>query len=124
MNIKLEELENIMKNEYVKDKVEVILQDFKKDNEKVYLRAQALLEFLNVKILTKHFKMELPDFDIIRIAEIYRNVDKDLFEIMVSVNGEYNIVNTSEVSDRDIVTLLYNIDSVVEIINKKYPNVI
>lgn len=124
MNIKLEELENIMKNEYVKDKVEVILQDFKKDNEKVYLRAQALLEFLNVKILTKHFKMELPDFDIIRIAEIYRNVDKDLFEIMVSVNGEYNIVNTSEISDRDIVTLLYNIDSVVEIINKKYPNVI
>ena len=124
MNIKLEELENIMKNEYVKDKVEVILQDFKKDNEKVYLRAQALLEFLNVKILTKHFKMELPDFDIIRIAEIYRNVDKDLFEIMVSVNGEYNIVNTSEISDRDSVTLLYNIDSVVEIINKKYPNVI
>ena len=124
MNIKLEELENIMKNEYVKDKVEVILHDFKKDNEKVYLRAQALLEFLNVKILTKHFKMELPDFDIIRIAEIYRNVDKDLFEIMVSVNGEYNIVNTSEISDRDIVTLLYNIDSVVEIINKKYPNVI
>lgn len=124
MNIKLEELENIMKNEYVKDKVEVILQDFKKDNEKVYLRAQALLEFLNVKILTKHFKMELPDFDIIRIAEIYRNIDKDLFEIMVSVNGEYNIVNTSEISDRDIVTLLYNIDSVVEIINKKYPNVI
>ena len=124
MNIKLEELENIMKNEYVKDKVEVILQDFKKDNEKVYLRAQALLEFLNVKILTKHFKMELPDFDIIRIAEIYRNFDKDLFEIMVSVNGEYNIVNTSEISDRDIVTLLYNIDSVVEIINKKYPNVI
>ena len=88
------------------------------------MRAQALLEFLNVKILTKHFKMELPDFDIIRIAEIYRNVDKDLFEIMVSVNGEYNIVNTSEISDRDIVTLLYNIDSVVEIINKKYPNVI
>ena len=70
MNIKLEELENIVKNEYVKDKVEVILQDFKKDNEKVYLRAQALLEFLNVKILTKHFKMELPDFDIIRIEDI------------------------------------------------------
>lgn len=124
MNIKLEELENIMKNEYIKDKVETLLIDFQKDNNKVYLRAQALLEFINVKIITKQFKMELPDFDIIRITEIYRNVDKDLFEEMVSVNGEYNIVNADEVYDKDVVTLLYHIDSVVGIMLKKYPDVI
>lgn len=124
MNIKLEELENIMKNEYIKDKVETLLIDFPKDNNKVYLRAQALLEFINVKIITKQFKMELPDFDIIRITEIYRNVDKELFEEMVSVNGEYNIVNSDEVYDKDVVTLLYHIDAVVGIMLKKYPNVI
>lgn len=124
MDIEINEFENIIKSEIVREKVENILRDFKRNNNKAYLKAQALLEFLNAKIIIKQLKFELPDLDIIRITEVYRNVDKELFEEMVSINGEYNVVDTDDVSDNDVVTLLYHIDSVVEIILKKYPNVI
>jgi len=124
MDIEINEFKNISKSEIVREKVENILRDFKRNNNKAYLKAQALLEFLNAKIIIKHLKFELHDLDIIRITEVYRNVDKELFEEMVSINGEYNVVDTDDVSDNDVVTLLYHIDSVVEIILKKYPDVI
>ena len=45
MNLKLEELENVEKNEYIKEKCKIILDEFNsenKDNSKIYKRAQAV----------------------------------------------------------------------------------
>ncbi len=124
MDVRIEELENIVKHDKTRAKAEEILKDFHSHaNEDIYMKAQALLEWINVQILTKHFKIELPDFDMIRIAEAYRKVDMDLFNEMVSVNGEYNAVDMQNVLDADVAILFCHIDTLVQFVLEKCPEI-
>lgn len=127
MNLKLEELDNVQQNEYIKEKCKIILDEFNsenKNNSKIYQRAQALLEFINVKILTKYFKINLPDFDIIRLSEEFRRFDQNIFEELVSVNYEYNTIDFNDIKDLDVITLMYHIDSIMKIVLEKYPKIL
>lgn len=128
MKIEITDLENIMKNEYIKEKVEKIINNLNNTDEcdfdKLYTYVQTLLEYINVKLLTEHLHIELPDYDIIRIIEEYRKLDDKLFEEMVSVNAEYNIIDYTKISDHDIIVLLYHLDAVYGYILEKYGNVI
>lgn len=128
MKIEITELENILKNEYLKTKIEKIINDLQdsniNNNDKLYKSAQTLLEYINVKLLTQHLNINLPNYDIIKITEEYRKLDDNLFEEMVSVNGEYNIINPYEISDNDIIVLLFHLDAIYGYILEKYGNVI
>lgn len=114
---------NIMKNNFMKEKVELLLKE-ENNNKNTYVACMALLEYINVKLLREHFKFELIDFNIMRIIEKYSKVDEILFDIMLSVNDDYNTIDLNNVEERNIEDLLYDIDFLCGHIQKKYGDAI
>jgi len=117
------EIKHLYKNNGLKEKVDRILKENKND-EKTYIRCAALLEYINVRLLRDHLKVELPDFNIVRIMSEYNKIDKKLFELMVGVNGDYNTVDFENLTEDDIINLLYDIDFIYGYILEKYGDVI
>ena len=117
------EIEHLYKNEYLKEKLNKILSENKND-EKTYIRCAALLEYINVKFLRDHLKRNLPDFGIVRIMNEYKKIDKNLLNLMVGVNSDYDTVDLKNLKEDDIINLIYNIDFIYGYILEKYGNVI
>ena len=117
------QLKNIIKNKFLKDKVDIILKE-KNDNKKAYIGCIALLEYINVKVLQEHFKIKLPDYDIARIMVEYLKVDGFLFDFMADVNSEYNIIDFENISDFDVKYFLYDIDLMYGYILDEYGDIV
>ena len=63
--IKLEDLENMARNQYLKSKLETLLS-IENDLEKQYRMAQALLEYINVYYITIVLKRKLEEWTIMQ----------------------------------------------------------
>lgn len=124
----IKELKNLSRNAYIKEKTEEIINDLnnkqKDNNESLYKGCQSLLEFINIKLLKDCFKVQLPDYDIIRITQEYNKFDKKLFEEMIGVNATYNMIDLYNITDLDIIEMLYRIDFVYGYILEEYGEVI
>lgn len=116
-------LENIIKNTLLKEKLEIILNN-RTDNKKEYMACVTLLEFINIKLLRDHLKIEMPDYNIIRIIEKYANVDEALFNFMLGINDTYNTIDMNNIEDDDVESLLYDIDFMYGHILEKYGDII
>ena len=122
--MKVEDFKNISLNNNLKDKLNKIIKTLNKEEEyKVYEKCQALLEYINICLLSNFFKVYLVDYNIMRIIKEYKNKDKELFEQMVSINAIYNIINTDATYD-DIYDLLLRIDYIYGYIENKYGKII
>jgi len=116
-------LKNIIKNKFLEDKVAIILKE-KNDNKKVYIGCITLLEYINVKLLQEHFKIKLPDYDIVRIINEYSKLDENLFDFMISVNSEYNTIDFENIQDYHIKYFLYDIDFIYGYILEEYGDIV
>ena len=122
--MEVEDFKNIALNNNLKDKLEKIIKTLTKDsNYKVYTKCQALLEYINICLLSNFFKVYLSDYNIMRIIKEYKTKDKELFEQMVSINAIYNITNTDATYD-DIYELLLRTDYIYGYIEDKYGKII
>ena len=110
--IKFEKLNNIVNiiNDYIDDERYI----------EAYYKAAAMLEFINANLVMKKFKIKLDDTNIIKFIEIYNKKDKELSKKMISVNGEYNMIDTNEITNHDVEFLLLKIDDILEYIVGKY----
>lgn len=114
-------LSNILKYKKLNKAMEFI--DKYKDNgnyKEAYYKAAAMLEFINANLVMKKFKVKLTDTDIINFIEIYNEKDKQLSKKMISINGEYNMIDTNNITETDLQYLLVDIDDVLEYISQKY----
>lgn len=119
--MKLEDFENLSQNNKLKEKVEQLLNV--KDYEKQYRMCQVILEYINVYFLTQKLKIEMKDFDIIRISKEYQKIDEELFNQIVKINALYNMFDENEVNEDDVEELLYDIDYIYGIIKNKHGDI-
>lgn len=117
--IKIEDLENMTKNQYLKSKLEVLLNT-QNDIEKQYRMAQAILEYINVHYITVLLKRKLEDYNIMKIIDNYAELDENIFEQMVAINALYNQMDQEEFEEEDIEYLLLKIDYIYELLKNKY----
>lgn len=117
--IKIEDLENMAKNQYLKSKLEVLLS-IENDLEKQYRMAQAILEYINVYYITIVSKRKLEDYNIMKIIDNYATLDEEIFDQMVAINALYNQIDQKEYDEEDIEYLLLKIDYIYELLKNKY----
>lgn len=117
--IKLEDLENMAKNQYLKSKLETLLS-IENDLEKQYRMAQAILEYINVYYITVVLKRKLEDYNIMKIMDHYAELDENIFEQMTAINALYNQMDQEEFEEDDIEYLLLKIDYIYELLKNKY----
>lgn len=117
--IKIEDLENMTKNQYLKSKLEVLLNT-QNDIEKQYRMAQAILEYINVHYITVVLKRKLEDYNIMKIMDHYAELDEEIFEQMVAINALYNQMDQEEYNKEDVEYLLLKIDYIYELLKNKY----
>lgn len=115
--------ENLIKSNFLKEKIEVLLKS-EGSNEKKYLALVTLLEYINLKLLKEHLNVEMPDSNIVRIIAKYGKLDEKLYNLMLGINDQYNEVNLNDVKDDDLEDLLYDIDFMYGYILEKYGNIL
>lgn len=119
--MKLKNLESLYKNRKLKEKLEqiqILIDDNK--NKEAYFKLAAILEYINVKLLTKKLGEKLLNYNIEEIIKKYYNKDEFLFKKMQSVNGMYNLVSGKEINVQDVVSLGITIDYIYEYMIEKY----
>ena len=119
--MELKNLESLYKNKKLKEKLEqiqILIDDNK--NKEAYFKLAAILEYINVKLLTKKLGEKLLNYNIEEIIKKYYNKDEFLFKKMQSVNGMYNFVSEKEINVQDVVSLGITIDYLYEYMIEKY----
>lgn len=119
--MELKNLESLYKNKKLKEKLEqiqILIDDNK--NKEAYFKLAAILEYMNVKLLTKKLGEKLLNYNIEEIIKKYYNKDEFLFKKMQSVNGMYNFVSGKEINVQDVVSLGITIDYIYEYMIEKY----
>lgn len=119
--MELKNLESLYKNKKLKEKLEqiqILIDDNK--NKEAYFKLAAILEYINVKLLTKKLGEKLLNYNIEEIIKKYYNKDEFLFKKMQSVNGMYNFVSEKEINVQDVVSLGITIDYIYEYMIEKY----
>ncbi len=119
--MELKNLESLYKNKKLKEKLEqiqILIDDNK--NKEAYFKLAAILEYINVKLLTKKLGEKLLNYNIEEIIKKYYNKDEFLFKKMQSVNGMYNFVSGKEINVQDVVSLGITIDYIYEYMIEKY----
>lgn len=83
-------LKYLAKNNYLKEKLEVIDNLIKKQEYKeAYFKLAAILEFINVKYIKHKYNINMPNSTVINIVNTYEDRDEKLFKEMLAINAEY-----------------------------------
>ena len=121
--IDIKNLNYLIKNDYLRPKVEQIIEMNNIQNlDKMYNECQLLLEFITGCLLAKKFNMKIEKLDLIKIIEKCNDLDNNLAQEMMSINAEYNIINEPTIND--IEFLLDSIESIYGYIIEKYGEII
>lgn len=106
-------VENLEKNNYLKEKLAIIDKLIKGQNYKeAYFKLAAILEFINIKYIKHKYNMDMPNSTVINIVNTYEDKDEKLFKEMLNINAEYNQVDTNDVTIDDVEYLASLLDSI------------
>ena len=115
-------LDNIKNNENLNKKLSIIIAD--KNIESKYEKCKIMLEYINVNFILNFLNEDLEDYNIMRIIEVYRKVDENLYNQMKGINSTYNIIDERTVEEDDIEYLLLKIDYIYGYIKEKYADIL
>ena len=101
-------VENLIKNDYLKEKISIIDSLIEKD----YFKLAVILEYLNIKYIKHKYNLDMPNSSVINIINTYIDKDNKLYKEMVTINGEYNQVDTNDITMDDIEYLAGMVDSI------------
>lgn len=108
-------VENLEKNNYLKEKLAIIDKLIKGQNYKeAYFKLAAILEFINIKYIKHKYNMDMPNSTVINIANTYEDRDEKLFKEMLAINAEYNQIDTNNVTMDDVEYIAGMVDSIYE----------
>jgi hypothetical protein len=85
--------------------------------------ARVLLEYINAIYLIGTFKIEMPDYNIIRIISEYAKIDEHIFNQMTAINALYERVDENGINEIDLEYLLLKIDEIYGYIKNKYGDI-
>ena len=106
-------VENLIKNDYLKEKISIIDKLIKKEDYKeAYFKLAVILEYLNIKYIKHKYNLDMPNSSVINIINTYIDKDNKLYKEMVTINGEYNQVDTNDITMDDIEYLAGMVDSI------------
>ncbi len=105
----------LAKNNYLKEKLEIIDNLIKKqDYKEAYFKLAAILEFINIKYIKHKYNMDMPNSTVINIANTYEDRDEKLFKEMLAIDAEYNQMDTNNVTMDDVEYLAGMVDTIYE----------
>lgn len=108
-------VENLEKNNYLKEKLAIIDKLIKEqDYKEAYFKLAAILEFINIKYIKHKYNMDMPNSTVINIANTYEDRDEKLFKEMLAINAEYNQIDTNNVTMDDVEYLASMVDTIYE----------
>lgn len=115
MLLEREIIENINKIPFLKKKMETIENLLEKqDFTEAYKAVAALIEIVCVQLLESKYQTNVEDSNIVRLASLLEeHGEKELKEKLVSINGEYEQIELSQVNEFDVIALLANLDDIV-----------
>ena len=106
-------VENLIKNDYLKEKISIIDKLIEKEDYKeAYFKLAVILEYLNIKYIKHKYNLDMPNSSVINIINTYIDKDNKLYKEMVTINGEYNQVDTNDITMNDIEYLAGMVDSI------------
>lgn len=118
-------IENILKVPMLNEKLKTIdklLQ--KQDYVQTYKAIAALIEIVCMILLEKVYHEKVQNSNIVILADLLeKHNEKQLKEILVTINGEYNFIKLNKVDEIDILSLLGNLDEIVRVILEKHDNI-
>lgn len=115
---------NISKISFLNNKIETIDNLMKNKNYKeAYKATAALVELINVLLLEKVYNEKVETSNIINLIKILEDKEKDIANILIEINGEYNIINYEKVRKVDVEFLIGYLDDIVGNILENHGNI-
>lgn len=115
---------NISKISFLNNKIQTIDNLMKNKNYKeAYKATAALVELVNVLLLEKVYNEKVETSNIINLIKILENKEKDIANILIEINGEYNIINYEKVRKVDVEFLIGYLDDIVGNILENHGNI-
>lgn len=115
---------NISKISFLNNKIQTIDNLMKNKNYKeAYKATAALVELVNVLLLEKVYNEKVETSNIINLIKILEDKEKDIANILIEINGEYNIINYEKVRKVDVEFLIGYLDDIVGNILENYGNI-
>ena len=91
--MKLEGIDKLKSSDKLNEKIELIEDLFaKEDYKEAYYKLAAILEYINTKFIMEKLETKLKYTDIMTIINIYQDKEKNLFDKMIDINDQYNMV--------------------------------
>jgi len=119
-------IENISKVPFLIEKIETVEKLLKKENYvESYKAVAALIEVVCMLTLGKVYDEKVEDSNIVILGSIFdKHHEKEIKDLLVEINGEYNYTNLEELKEIDVISLLSNLDNLVKIVIEKYGNIL
>lgn len=115
---------NISKISFLNNKIQTIDNLMKNKNYKeAYKATAALVELVNVLLLEKVYNEKVETSNIINLIKILEDKEKDIANILIEINGEYNIINYEKVRKVDVEFLIGYLDDIVGNILENHGNI-
>lgn len=119
--MKLEGIDNLKSSDKLNEKIEIIEELLDKaDYKEAYYKLAAILEYINTKFIMVKLKIKLKYTDIMTITNIYQDKENKLFDKMIDINDQYNMVSENGIDEDDVSLLALKIDSIYEYMTKNY----
>lgn len=115
---------NISKISFLNNKIQTIDNLIKNGNYKEAYRATAaLIELVNVVLLEKVYNEKVESSNIINLIKILEEKEKNIANILIEINGEYNLINYEKAKKIDVEFLIGYLDDIVGNILENHGNI-
>lgn len=115
---------NISKISFLNNKIQTIDNLMKNKNYKeAYKATAALVELVNVLLLEKVYNEKVESSNIINLIKILEEKEKNIVNILIEINGEYNLINYEKVRKIDVEFLVGYLDDIVGNILENHGNI-
>lgn len=115
---------NISKISFLNNKIQTIDNLIKNGNYKEAYRATAaLVELINVLLLEKVYNEKVESSNIINLIKILEEKEKNIANILIEINGEYNLINYEKAKKIDVEFLIGYLDDIVGNILENHGNI-
>lgn len=115
---------NISKISFLNNKIQTIDNLMKNKNYKeAYKATAALVELVNVLLLEKVYNEKVETSNIINLIKILEDKEKNIANILIEINGEYNLINYEKVRKVDVEFLVGYLDDIVGNILENHGNI-
>lgn len=104
------------------EKIETLLK--KQSYAQAYQAVARLIEIACMDVLEEIYDERVEDSNIVTLASLFEQYhEKELKELLVAINGEYESIKLSEVKEMDVLSLLGNLDDIIKLVVEKYDNI-